>query len=253
MMQENLALITSRQAQSGFRHALITNQIASLNSTGTAGRYGSGYVFPLYLYPDEDLYNNNKTKTYQRQVNIDQRIFEALKEVYGKKPPPEAILYYIYAVLYSNTYRQKYAEFLKTDFPRVPFCRDYDLFRAIAKSGKNLAHLHLMKSKKLDKPIAKFEGSGDNLVTKVLYNEKESLVYINSSRYFGPISKDIWEYQIGGYQVMAKWLKDRKDRRLSLENIKQYCRIATAMKETMNIQKQIDTIYTDAERQCVNI
>jgi len=253
MMRENLALITSRQAQSGFRHALITNQIASLNSTGTAGRYGSGYVFPLYLYPDEDLYNNSQTKTYQREVNIHPRIFEALKSAYGKKPKPELILYYIYAVLYSNTYRQKYAEFLKTDFPRVPFCRDYHLFRAISKLGKNLADLHLMKSKKLDKPIAKFEGSGDNLVTKILYNEKESLVYINSGRYFGPITKDIWEYQIGGYQVMAKWLKDRKDHRLSLENIKHYCRIATAMKETMNIQKQIDAIYTDAERQCVSI
>lgn len=254
MMQENLALCVGRAGQvvgleKPWNIVFCSECIADLNLFYRGGNVN----FPLYLYPDEDLYNNSNTKTYQREVNIHPQIFEALNRAYGKKPKPEAVLYYIYAVLYSNTYRQKYAEFLKRDFPRVPFCRDYDLFRAISKSGKNLADLHLMKSKKLDKPIAKFEGSGDNLVTKVLYNDKESLVYINSGRYFGPITKDIWEYQIGGYQVMAKWLKDRKNRRLSLENIKHYCRIATAIRETINIQKQIDAIYTGVEGQCVSI
>ncbi len=209
--------------------------------------------FPLYLYPDEDLYNNSKTKTYQREVNIEPEVFEALKKAYAKKPEPEAIFYYIYAVLYSNIYRQKYAEFLKTDFPRVPFCSDFDLFRAMAKLGENLLDLHLMKSKKLVKPVAKFEGKGNNLVEKVKYEQKRSLVYINPGRHFSPISKDIWEYQIGGYQVMAKWLKDRKGHRLSLEDIKHYCRIATAIRETIKTQKKIDGIYSDVEKHCVSI
>jgi len=253
MMYDNLALITSRQAQSGFRHVLVTKQIASLNSTGIAGRYGSGYVFPLYLYPEEDLYNNNNNKTYQRQANIEPRVSEALKKTYGRKPKPEQILYYIYAVLYSNIYRGKYAEFLKSDFPRIPFCRDYELFTKMSKSGKNLVDLHLMKSKKLDKPIAKFEGNGDNLVTKVVYDEKQKLVYINPTRHFGPVSGVLWEYQVGGYQVMSKYLKDRKGSRLSLGNIKHYCRIATVIKETITVQKKTDKIYANIEKECVII
>jgi len=250
-MRENLALITSRQAQSGFRHALITNQIASLNSTGTAGKYGSGYVFPLYLYPDENLYNNSNTKKYQREVNINQRVFEALTSAYRKKPKPEIILYYIYALLYSNIYRQKYAEFLKSDFPRIPFCSNYKLFQTMARAGEKLVDLHLMRSSKLDKPIAKFEGKGDNLVERVEYDERRKSIYINVGRHFLPVSKDIWEYQIGGYQVMEKWLKGRKGQRISLEDIKHYCKIATAIKETIATQRKLDKIYNDVEKQTI--
>ena len=253
MMQENLGLVTSRIVKGdAYRHCYVTNAVSSgaLLAPNTAS---SSYLFPLYLYPDENLYNNSKTKTYQREVNIKPKILEVLEKTYGKKSNPEAIFYYIYAVLYSNTYRQKYAEFLKTDFPRIPFCRDYNLFRTMGNSGKKLVELHLMKSKKLNKPIARFEGKADNLVRKIVYDEKKGLVYINAGRHFGHISKDIWEYQIGGYQVMAKWLKYRKERRLSLEDIKHYCKIATAIKETIGVQKKIDGIYADVEKKCVSI
>jgi len=254
MMQENLAVCVGRAGQvvgleKPWNVVFCADCIEDLNLFYRGGNVN----FPLYLYPEDDLYNNNKTKTYQREVNIEPGVFEALTKTYDKKSKPEAIFYYIYAVLYSNIYRQKYAEFLKTDFPRVPFCSDFDLFRTMAKLGENLVDLHLMKSKKLAKPIAKFEGRGDNLVEKINYDEKKGLVYINSGRYFAPISKDIWEYQIGGYQVMAKWLKDRKGHRLSLEDIKHYCRIATVIKETISVQKKIDTIYPDVEKLSVSI
>jgi len=253
-MQENIALCVGRAGQvvgleKPWNIVFCAECIADLNLFYRGGNVN----FPLYLYPDEDLYNNNETKTYQREVNIEQGVFEALRKAYKKKPKPEAIFYYIYAVLYSNIYRQKFVEFLKTDFPRIPFCGNYDSFRAMANLGKKLVDLHLMKSKKLDEPVAKFEGNGDNLVTKVIYDEKKKLVYINSGRYFGPISKNIWEYQIGGYQVMDKWLKNRKGRRLALENIKHYCRIATAIKETIDTQKKIDSIYTDIEKQTITV
>ncbi len=251
MMNDNLGLITSRQAQSGFRHVFISDGLASLNSTGTAGRYGSGYVFPLYLYPEINLYNGSEN--YQRDINISPKIYEQIKKAYGKKPKPETILYYIYAILYSNIYRRKYAEFLKSDFPRIPFCTDFNTFKKIAKLGGELIALHLMKSKKLDKPACKFEGEGNNRVKDVSFDQSQKKIFINSGRYFAPVRKEIWQYQIGGYQVMGKWLKDRKAKNLGLDEIKHYCKIATAIKETMEMQKKIDKIYASAEEKCIDI
>ncbi|HLB72449.1 MAG TPA: type ISP restriction/modification enzyme [Sedimentisphaerales bacterium] len=212
---------------------------------------GGNVNFPLYLYPEEDLYNG--AERYERQVNIAPGVVEALKKAYGGKTTPEDIFYYVYAILYSNAYRTRFAEFLKTDFPRIPFSQDRKSFQTMGKLGKNLVELHLMKSTKLNKPIAKYEGKGDNLVEKVSYDEKKKLVHINKGRHFGPINKNIWEYRIGGYQVMAKWLNDRKGRRLVLDDIKHYCRIAAAIKHTISAQKKIDEIYVSIEKACIAI
>jgi hypothetical protein len=212
---------------------------------------GGNVNFPLYLYPEEDLYNNGPK--YDRQVNIKPEVCSALENAYGVELKPEAILYYIYAVLYSNVYRLKYAEFLKSDFPRIPFCADHKVFGKLAGLGEKLVALHLMKSDRLAKPVAKFEGKGDNLVAEVAYDQSKKAAYVNTAQYFGPITKDIWDYQIGGYQVMAKWLKDRKGRRLSLDDIRHYCRIAAALKETIAAQKTIDAIYEDIEKNSVRI
>ncbi len=254
MMRENLALCVGRAGQvvgleKPWNVVFCTEYIADLNLFYRGGNVN----LPLYLYPDEDLYNNHKNSTYQREVNIQPKIFHALKTAYGKKLKPEAILYYIYAVLYSNIYRQRYAEFLKSDFPRVPFCGDCKLFHTMATAGEKLLDLHLMRSGKLNKPIVKFEGKGDNRIEKIKYDEKKRIVHINTIQHFGNFSKDIWEYQIGGYQVMDKWLKYRKGRRLSLADIKHYCKIATALRETINVQKTIDGIYIDLEKRCVSI
>jgi predicted helicase len=162
---------------------------------------------------------------------------------------PEEIFYYIYAVLYSNIYRTKYAEFLKIDFPRVPFTKDYKVFSRMGGYGKRLVDLHLLKSGELDPPVAKFQGKGENRIERLRYAEKEKRVYINQSQYFEGITKEVWEYQIGGYQVCDKWLKDRKGR--TLDDIRTYCRIATAIQKTIEIQKAIDGIYTEAERETV--
>jgi len=241
MIQKNLALCVGRAGnvvglEKPWNVVFCAEHIVDLNLFYRGGNVN----FPLYIYPDADLYNGGSK--YEREVNIKPEILEKLKNAYKKNLRPEQIFYYIYAVLYSNIYRRKYAEFLKSDFPRIPFCEDYSLFIAMGKLGEKLVGLHLMESDKLNKPAVKFEGKGDNLVTKVEYNQKENLVYINPTRHFGPVGSDVWEYQIGGYQVLAKWLKDRKGKRLSLENIKHYCRIATAIKETIAIQKKIDTV-----------
>jgi predicted helicase len=161
---------------------------------------------------------------------------------------PEQIFSYIYAVLYSNIYRTKYAEFLKIDFPRIPFTKDYKLFKKTGEYGKKLIDLHLLKSPSLNSPIAKFQGKGNNKVEKINYNEKEKRVYFNPNQYFEGISNDVWNFQIGSYQVCDKWLKDRKGKRLSLDDIKHYCKIVTALKKTIEIQKTIDNIYPQIER-----
>jgi predicted helicase len=209
-------------------------------------------LFPLYLYPDtnkKDLFTTVETKHKTANINTD--LLAVLSKTYGKKPTPEEIFYYIYAVLYSKTYRTKYAEFLKTDFPRVPFTKNHEIFLEMSKYGKQLADLHLLKSSALDPPTVRFQGKGDNRIEKPRYSEKEQRVYINATQYFEGIEKEVWEYQVGGYQVLEKWLKDRKGRTLSLEDIQHYCRVATALKKTIEVQQKIDSIYPKIEKDIV--
>jgi predicted helicase len=171
---------------------------------------------------------------------------KALIENYKTIPAPEEIFYYIYSVLFSNIYRVNYAEFLKTDFPRIPFTKDYKLFIKLGEYGKQLADLHLLKSEELDIPFAKFQGAGDNRAEKVVFQPDK--VYINSNQYFEGIEEDVWEYQISGYQVLDKWLKDRKERVLLLDDIKHYCKIVYVLKRTIEIQEEIDSLYQEIER-----
>ena len=249
MMKENLGLITVRQVAEGvFNHAFVTNAI--IESRITLSNKGIGFLFPLYLYPAKgDMFSFQEAQ--ERKPNLNPKLVKSLAEAYGKQPTPEEIFYYIYGVLCSNSYRNKYAEFLKIDFPRVPFTKDYELFNAMGKYGKQLVGLHLLKSAGLNNPIAKFQGSGDYHVERPRYNEKR--VYINSDQYFEGIEREVWEYQIGGYQVLDKWLKDRKGRNLSLEDIKHYCKVVTALKRTTEIQQDIDGLYSDVERKTISI
>ncbi len=252
MVRDNLSLCVGRAGQvvgieKAWNLAFCSVHTADLNLFYRGGNV----IFPLYLHPEEDLYNNHKAQTYERQVNIAAEVLATLAEAYERKPKAETVLYYIYAVLYSNIYRRKYAQFLKTDFPRIPFCRDHKLFRDLGKLGKKLVDLHLMKSAKLNRPTTRFEGKGDRLVENVTYENKGRSVRINADQRFGPVGRDVWEYQTGGYQVMEKWLKDRKGSYLDLGAIKHYCRIATAIRETIAIQKRIDDSYEQVEKSII--
>jgi len=104
----------------------------------------------------------------------------------------------------------------------------------------------------LDLPIAKFQGTGDKRIEKIKYDKKLSCVYINKHQYFEGIQENTWQYRIGGYQVLSKWLKDRKDKILSVDDIKHYCRVATAIVCTIDIQKSIDEIYHEAEKELID-
>jgi predicted helicase len=251
MLEDNIGLTLGRQVKASreWRHCLISNKI--IESSFISNKTSEiTYLFPLYLYPDQkniNLFNHNQT---EKLPNIPPLIFEKLSECYKKKPSPEEILYYIYGVFYSNIYRETYEEFLKIDFPRVPFTSNYALFIEMGKLGKELTALHLLKSSELDSPIAKYQGSGCNdRVEKVIYEENEQRIYINKEKYFEDVTPEIWNYHIGGYQVLHKYLKDRKNR--IMDDAPRYCRIVTALYKTIEIQKQIDNIYPEIEKNLV--
>jgi predicted helicase len=255
MMQENLGLLTCRQQNKvGFYHALICENIVESCVVSNRTRE-INYLFPLYIYPsaDKNVLFEERGKAGKKTPNINHVLFEKLHKNYGVKPAPEEIFYYIYAILYSNLYRTKYAEFLKKDFPRIPITKDYKIFSKMSDYGKKLVDLHLFKSNEIDPPVAKFQGEGsDNKVRKLKYDEKEKRVYINESKYFESVEKEVWEYQIGGYQVCSKWLKERKDKSLSLDETIHYCKIVTSLQKTIEIQGMIDYIYPEIEKEIIN-
>ncbi len=254
---ENLALGTCRQlAKQGWCHAVVSAQITddSFVSNRTKER---GYLIPLYIYPTaarDDLFAQHEPA--ERKPNLSPSVLAALAATYGKAPTPEAIFHYIYAVLYAPAYRTKYAEFLKMDFPRIPFTADAKLFKKLVALGEKLVTLHLLKSPDLDPPACRFDGDGSNRVEKdrktgLRYDAHEERVYINAEQHFAPVPEAVWTYRIGGYQVCEKWLKDRKERRLELDGIRTYCRIVTALGLTIVIQAEIDTLYPGIEKNIV--
>jgi predicted helicase len=212
---------------------------------------GGESLFPLYIYSfaNKNVLFEGSVKPMDKTPNINHLLFEKLTQIYNSKPTPEEIFFYIYAVLYSNIYRTKYADFLRIDFPRIPFTKNYEIFNKMADSGKRLVELHLLSSKELELPSAKFEGKGENLVQKVRYEGER--VFINNEQYFDGIKSQVWNYKIGGYQVCDKWLKDRKGRILSLDELKHYCRIVTSIEKTIEIQNDIDTIYPEVEKDLI--
>jgi len=252
MLKPNIALMSCRQVlQSGFQHAFVTDSIADDSSISNKTRERT-YIFPRFIYGSTDRQGNlfENSRDDIRHPNFTN---EFIKYFYEQVHHPttdiiaEDIFHYIYAILYSNTYRQKYQEFLKIDFPRIPFTKDYKLFKKVAPLGRQLIELHLLKGEASANPDVKFPAPGDNRVKKREYKESEDRIYVNDTQYFERIKPDIWNYYIGGYQVLDKWLKDRIGRTLSADDIKHYCKIATALAKTITIQKQIDELYPKVE------
>ncbi len=219
--------------------------------------------FPLYLYDTAQPKKKPKVATMMlfepqaeygksggRRANIAPEVFKQLEEAYNKIPTPEQILYYCYAVLYSNIYRQKYAEFLKIDFPRIPFTKNYELFKELAKFGAELVEFHLLKHKSLNRPVVKYFGKGkDDTIGKPRYDEKSEIVFINENKWFENVSKEIWNYQIGGYKVLEHYLKDRKGRQM--DDPAHFCKMATALTKTIELQKDIDKLFPKVEKKAI--
>lgn len=158
---------------------------------------------------------------------------------------PEEIFGYIYAVLHAPAYRKRYAEFLRIDFPRIPFPETRAGFDALSKLGWDLVQVHLLRTKPKLR-LASYHGKGDHTVEAVRHSPLEQAVYINATQHFTPVPPEVWAFHIGGYQVIDKYLKSRKGRVLSLDEINHVGHIANALAFTIAQMDAIDVAYAAA-------
>jgi len=237
MLQENKGLVATRQITSlNYCHIFCSKHIMEKKS-GSHDRATS--IFPLYLYAhDADaLFGSAKRSNLSPKFIEDITAKLSMHFIQDGKGDraitfgPEDIFNYMYAVFHSPTYRSRYAEFLKMDFPRLPITSKPQLFRELCTLGQQLVDLHLMESKA--PKITGYPVAGDSNVEKVRYQEplddSKGRIWINSTQYFEGIPKDVWEFHIGGYQVCDKWLKDRKGRQLTYDDLTHYQQVVSAL------------------------
>lgn len=280
--RENLSLITVRQQSQPGEWTLVgvtdtlTESCVISNKTKEIN-----YVLPLYLYPTDA--RRKQTSMFDispwppdmgkggRVPNLSPAFVDELAQKLGLtfQPfqtsdvsktsdvsdyfMPEDIFHYIYAVFHCPAYRRRYAEFLKIDFPRVPLTADVTLFRALCALGQELVGLHLLESPAVNQFITRYPMAGDNTVAKGYpqytppKGEQAGRVYINKTQYFAGIAPDLWAFHIGGYQVLEKWLKDRRGRLLSYEELTHYQQTAVALHRTMALMEKIDEVIMSAD------
>jgi len=259
----NVGLVFMRQValQENYTHFYVSKHI--VDNRAFYSNKGIMSFAPLYLYPaehqDDFDYEHWPRGKDGRIPNLDKGFIDELagkidlkfvsdgvgdlKKDFG----PEDVLGYIYGIFHSPEYRRRYAEFLKIDFPRVPMPPDKDMFVEICKIGQELIKLHLLEAEILEdeKQWPRFPVKGDGVVEKgyptyVAHADEpqKGKVYINKDQYFEGIRPDVWEFHIGGYQVCEKWLKDRRERPLSYDDINHYQKVVVALGETIRLMKE---------------
>ena len=260
MLQPNISLNVTRQTKADeWRHALVAN--TPTPAIYTEIKDGSN-AFPLYLYPNPNTkelfdFNESSSTPGDRRPNLSPAFITGIskklnmqfiqdgkgniQQTFG----PEDIFDYMYAVFHSPTYRARYADFLKIDFPRLPLTSNADLFRELCRLGERLVGLHLME--KFGKGMPKYPAKGNDMVERIEYLEPrdkpdQGRIYINKEQFFEGVPQEVWNFHIGGYQVCQKWLKDRKGRSLSYDDLTHYQRIIAALAETIRLMAAIDAI-----------
>ena len=247
--KDNIGIVTARSNKSGIEcsHFFITN---SLVEAKCGERTTQSSVFPLYLYKEN-------MGQEERIVNFNKELYEKIAQGLNYLPSyddnvlvdpisdyngvlyPQDLFDYIYAVLHSPTYRERYKEFLKIDFPRIPYPTDWEKFRDLAEKGEELRQLHLMEDLPSKTGIT-FPVAGTLQVD--CYRWQDNRVYINAEQYFDGVPESVWSFFIGGYQPAQKWLKDRKGMTLSFEDVKHYGNIIYVLQQTERIMQEIDEI-----------
>lgn len=246
---KNLGLIIGKSGNAvgdmPWNLCFVTNTIVDLNIFYRGG----GYVYPLYVDTSNAVNQGNSStqelgdekETIISNLNGD--IIKKLADCLGVKPSPEDLLDYIYAILHSSNYREKFKEQLKYQFPRIPYPQNEEEFKKIVSLGNYLHHLHLMDNTVTwnAKSQFPFKGNGSSIIVKPQW--KDGKVYINKENYYDNVPEEIWQYYIGGYQIAEKWLKDRKGTELDFNAIIHYSNILYVLKQTIFLSKEIDKIY----------
>lgn len=238
---QNIAILTTKANRDpSFAHALVTDTVPEV--IGLSPKTASNaMVFPLYLYPAEDELDQT------RRVNFDDKLYAKLRKLathpeHGE-PDEVAVFDYIYGVLHAPNYRETFAEFLKIDFPRIPWPQSPDVFWAVREKGEALRRLHLMEDESVGETPFPFLGEGEPVVDKPDFQAtRDGLgeVWINGDMRFSDVPEIAWGFYIGGYQPARKWLKDRKGRPLSFDDIRHYQKIIKILSETDRIMKEIE-------------
>lgn len=259
MLHYNCAFVCTRQTNPGdFTEILISN--ALVDKRALASFTGEARAYPLYLY-DESLSFNlrqseaGSSETRTKRPNLSTSFLKMLaaklrldqQDATGLPSGVTAqdILNYAYATLHSPAYRSRYTEFLRIDFPRLPMTGSVQLFHALARLGGELVALHLLESPKLDHPITEYLGGRAPEVEKVSWSNNTVWLDKAQTTGFKDVREDVWNFHIGGYQVCEKWLKDRKGRTLSKDDIAHYQKIVVALNETIRLMKEIDEVIEE--------
>lgn len=245
---ENIGLDVSRQSRlnGGWQYAFITNSLVDLSLMGCVG-----HIFPLYLYPTtrskkflkKENPNFNEKNFTSKIANFKESFRVFIDDLYKEKFSPEHILGYIYAVLFHKIYREKYLDFLKVDFPKIPFVKDKNTFKNLSKLGLKLINLHLLKNDSLDSNVgeALFKDIKNKnfKIQKIKYNKTKKELFINESLYFSKVSLEIYEFKIGGFVVLDKYLKSHKEEEI---DHKHFTLIIQTLNATLKIQNEISKI-----------
>jgi predicted helicase len=245
----NLGLVFMRQVASGDAYSHFIVSRLPVDARACYSNKGIMTLAPLYLTESEkNIDRELSLDSNIKRTNFTPRFLGALKDKLGSVAlnfSPEDVLHYSYAVFHSPTYRSRYAEFLKIDFPRLPLTSSIHLFRKLSKLGEELTALHLLETSKLNKLITEYIGSNNFEVEKIFWSN--NIVWINKDKTAGfkGVKKEVWDFQICGYQVCDKWLKDRKGRKLSEDDIEHYQKMIVALAETIRLMAEIDKVIDE--------
>ena len=232
-----------------FNQCMVTRSAIDKNFYGY-----QTYVFPLFLHDEDKPTQGALPVSDSRRLNISPDFIKSWSTTLGvrwassgptdciKTTGPMDVFHYAYAVFHSPGYRTRYAEFLKIDFPRLPLTARLDLFRALAALGGDLVALHLLESPQLDHPITRFIGNPKQEIEKVTYADKTVWIDKAQTTGFKGVPDLVWNFHIGGYQVCEKWLKDRKTRTLTKDEIAHYQKVVVALTETIRLMSEIDKV-----------
>ncbi len=240
--RENLGIIVPRQSKlPDYKHIFITDKVSDESYLAGGRDLGAGVVFPLYLYSEQNGNGNGIffDKQEGRKLNFSDKFKQFIKKTYIDKFSAEAIFYYMYAVLHSPTYRANYIEFLRIDFPKVPFTQDLTTFAKLSEIGESLAKAHTCKEIPMQN-VGLPMGLGETEVTKIAL--KENRLYYNETNYFDKVSEEIYHFKIGSYWVLDKYLKERKNRRLENAEIVKLEEIINIIDFTLKQMQIIDKL-----------